>query len=370
MLKRFSGLDPRNRNISVYSDRMKSRRQKRQRQRRGQTSRRLRGGAGFITLGDAHIPLPDTLTPDERKKCGNLERYFRDMGKSLERSDMYMDAAWMILCNKHIAEMDMNETYMISAYTTGGDKIINTFLRNGENTTAEMIEEQVAMFRAAEYYEDVEDFDVYELSQNLSIPYLPQIMDGMGVDAKEYFDQPYVYKIEEGNENVNMNGLFQLNNVTMVTKEGFALCKDEFESNEKLLGNYLKEYIADLQEVLTEAPKSKHFIKVYRGIPKDFQAGEVGSVIAFPFFMSTTVHPHVAHQFMRQGCCLYEFICHPDSKKLAIGKASVAEMTKKSESEILFAKDTRGLVLTNLRERVFDIEGIPRKLQVRTILLF
>lgn len=63
---------------------------------------------------------------------------------------------------------------------------------------------------------------------------------------------------------------------------------------------------------------------------------------------------------MKAGCCIYEFICHPDSVKLNIAKASVAEMTEMSESEILFAKDTLGLILTNLCERVFDISGVPK----------
>jgi hypothetical protein len=191
--------------------------------------------------------------------------------------------------------------------------------------------------------------------------------------------QPFLPEGANANENgnANMTNINQKmkeykhsNYISMVTPEGFQMCKEEFRKNPILLETYLKRYISDFQDLIQEAPKSEQFIKVYRGIPRDFQAGAVGSVITFPFFMSTSLYPDVAHEFMKNGCCLYEFICHPASAKLNITKASVAEMTEKKESEILFAKDTRALILTDLQERMFAIQGFPRMLQVRTVLLF
>lgn len=67
------------------------------------------------------------------------------------------------MSGNYIGELETYETYMISAYTNGGDKLVNWFLRNGEDTTPEMIEEQLAMFDVALYDDYIENFEYYEL---------------------------------------------------------------------------------------------------------------------------------------------------------------------------------------------------------------
>lgn len=112
----------------------------------------------------------------------------------------------------------------------------------------------------------------------------------MEKEADDYFVQPYLYDVKK-EENVNMNQHIQITSITIVTQEGFDICKEEFEISPRFLQVYLKEYISDLQDIVQGTPKSAQFIKLYRGVSKDFQASEIGFVIIFPFFMSTSIYP-------------------------------------------------------------------------------
>ena len=273
-------------------------------------------------------------------------------------SENVLDVEWFNEMNKYISSLSKKDLIILNTYTLHGDKIINLYLRHmldPDKYITEITENFVDRIKFQPSYQTNQLFPlaiplmsmIDEMSKTMSPTEMVHELFSDFNDEKVFneFIKEHKFSLESHESRYNR---FCLNFVSIKYLKSINYARYYrtliaiMFLNKKHFINVLDAYKDSIQRIISNAPKTKKVMHLYRGTEGDVTFSQKkGEFFKNKGFVSTTNKYSVANQFIDStGCCITIITVLPGSSVVWMGGLSQFP----NECEFLLGTNTTYLI--------------------------